>query len=219
VPTRDDFLRDSQGRRFADVVADGRVSFDTVLAFFDAPERRQQMESATRDGRPALAAVVGELEALPEVDAFFRDHDASDTTRFRQAVGVVVRIVMVQLGWERSGQKGYLGTRTKANGTSTRGAAYNVSGPSRWFNRAELYLPPRADIRDGEPDSGLPRSCLDASGRLRISTEADVRRRSGRIREGFARLESIGTESERRDTLDFVMKALSETRAAEGRPF
>lgn len=104
------FARDKQGRRFVDVMKDTRISFPAILTFFDDPDRQRRMiESEIHHDRPALAGVVLELEARDDVTLLFLDHLSHTTTRFRQAIGVVVRIVMESHGWRKTGRKGSLG--------------------------------------------------------------------------------------------------------------
>ena len=104
MPLAQQFGQDHQGRRFADVMVDERVEFAAILAFFDDPDRQRRMvESEEHHDRPALAGVVRELEDRPDVHQFFLSHDGHTTTRFRQAVGVVVRIVMENHGWRTTG--------------------------------------------------------------------------------------------------------------------
>ncbi len=138
------FQQDRQGRRFADVLNDPRISFRAILAFFDDPDRQRRMvESELHHDRPALAGVVRELEALPEVHEFFRAHESHTTTRFRQAIGVVVRIVMEGQGYRRTGRKGSLGVRAKVpSRQKAAGPHYNTGGLALWFTRAERYEPP-----------------------------------------------------------------------------
>lgn len=136
-----EFTQDHQGRRFSDVMNDERIDFNEVLVFFDAPERQQRMiDSELQHDRPALAGVVRELEAIPAVQTFLANYDGHTTTRFRQAVGVVVRIVMEQHGWRTTGRKGSLGTRQAVSPrTTTPGAYRNSGGLATWFTRAERY--------------------------------------------------------------------------------
>ena len=145
MPLAQQFPQDHQGRRFADVMADQRISFPSILAFFDDPDRQRRMvESEEHHDRPALAGVICELEARPDVHQFFLNHDGHTTTRFRQAVGVVVRIIMEDQGWQTTGRKGSLGVRANVPPrTTTPGAFPNSGGLALWFTRAERYeLPP-----------------------------------------------------------------------------
>ena len=139
--TIDDFKNDNQGRRFTDVINDNRVDFQLVIDFFNDPAHVQRMiDSELHHDRPPLAGVVKEFEAVPEIDLFFSGEDSHTTTRFRQAVGVLIRIHMEQQGWRTTGRKGSLGTRVKvAPGTTEPGAYRNKSGLSKWFTRCERY--------------------------------------------------------------------------------
>jgi hypothetical protein len=135
------FAQDPQGRRFADVMSDTRINFNAVLDFFEDPTRQRRMiESELHHGRPALAGIIKELEAQPDVEVFLKNHDAHTTIRFRQAVGVIVKIIMKSHGWKTTGRKGSLGTRAKVpTRTATPGAYRNDSGLAVWFTRAERY--------------------------------------------------------------------------------
>jgi hypothetical protein len=146
--TRREFLGDRQGRTFADVLDDPEQPFDESLDFFNEAERQRRMEEAEiHHDRPALAGVVRELEMQPAVDDFLASKDPRRTKRLRQAVGVVVRIIMEQRGWRKTGKKGSLGVRASVvKGTRTPGAYHNTGGLAFWFLRAERY-----ELVDGMP--------------------------------------------------------------------
>lgn len=139
--SRQDFLQDRQGRTFADVLNTPEQPFDAVLDFFNDENRQRRMEEAEiHHDRPPLAGVVRELEAQPSVDGFLSSQHPLRTKRLRQAVGVVVRMVMERLGWKKMGRKGSLGARaTIAGRTATPGAYHNTGGLAAWFLRAERY--------------------------------------------------------------------------------
>ena len=119
--TRKSFLEDRQGRTFADVVNDQEQPFDQVLAFFnDADRQRRMEESEIHHNRPPLAGVVRELEAHGDIDRFLASQHPRRTKRLRQAVGVVVRLIMERRGWRKTGKKGSLGVRI--SGASLRDA-------------------------------------------------------------------------------------------------
>ena len=135
--TRDDFLKDRQGRTFADVLDDVEQPFDEVLAFFSDKGRQQRMEDAEiHHDRAPLAGVVRELESQPAIDAYFSGVHAQQTQRLRQAIGVLVRIIMERRGWKKTGKKGSLGVRAES---SPQLPAHNTGGLSLWFVRAERY--------------------------------------------------------------------------------
>lgn len=137
IVTRDDFLKDAQGRTFADVVNDAEQPFGTVLEFFgDADRQRRMEESELHHDRAPLAGVVRELETQPAIDQFLAGAHARRNARFRQAIGVLVRMIMERRGWQKTGRKGSLGVR--ATGTAQT-PAHNTGGLAFWFVRAERY--------------------------------------------------------------------------------
>lgn len=135
--TRDDFLRDRQGRTFSDVLNDPEQPFDEVLAFFSDEGRQQRMEHAEiHHDRAPLAGVVRELESQPTINDYFSGVHAKETQRLRQAIGVLVRMIMERRGWKKTGKKGSLGVRADS---SPQLPAHNSGGLSLWFVRAERY--------------------------------------------------------------------------------
>lgn len=139
--SREDFLGDRQGRTFSDVLDDPEQPFDEVLAFFDDAGRQRRMEEAEiHHDRPALAGVIRELEAERGINQFLCTQDPRHTKRLRQAVGVVVRMIMERRGWQKTGKKGSLGVRAgPARSKRAPGACHNTGGLACWFLRAERY--------------------------------------------------------------------------------
>jgi hypothetical protein len=148
IITRHDFLEDRQGRTFADVLNDPEQPFDVVLDFFKSEDRHRRMEeSEIHHDRAPLAGVVRELESEPSVDDFLSTKHPRRTKRLRQAIGVLVRMIMERLGWKKTGRHGSLGVRaTVVPRTATPGAYHNTGGLAFWFLRAERY----------ERDGGMP---------------------------------------------------------------
>jgi hypothetical protein len=142
--TRQDFRDDRQGRTFADVLNDPQQPLDAVLAFFNHEQRQQRMEeSEIHHDRPPLAGVVRELEAEPAIDDFLSSRQPHRTKRLRQAIGVVVRMLMERRGWKKTGKKGSLGVRSKAAAdAATTRPPHNTGGLAFWFLRAERYAHP-----------------------------------------------------------------------------
>jgi len=142
--TRDEFQKDRQGRTFADVLNGAGVPFDALLTFFsDAGRQKRMDESEIHHDRPALAGVIRELEAHPDIDAYLSEIHLQESKRFRQATGVLVRMVMERRGWKKTGKKGSLGVRAKADRALPR---HNTGGLAFWFIRAERY-----ELKDGMP--------------------------------------------------------------------
>lgn len=131
------FLEDRQGRTFADVLDDPDQPFDEVLAFFSDENRQRRMEeSELHHDRAPLAGVVRELESIVTIDQFLSELHVQRTLRFRQAIGVLVRIVMQRRGWQKTGKKGSLGVRAAGSDNLP---ACNSGGLAFWFIRAERY--------------------------------------------------------------------------------
>ena len=137
--TREDFLEDRQGRTFADVVNDTEQPFNIVLEFFSDADRQRRMEEAElHHDRPPVAGVVRELEAQDAIDQFLAGVHVRRNTRFRQAIGVLVRMIMERRGWKKTGRKGSLGVRASR---AAQTPAHNTAGLAFWFIRAERYEP------------------------------------------------------------------------------
>lgn len=136
---RKSFEEDARGKTFKDVSGVSSVPFEIALEFFASDERvRRMKESELHHGRPALAGVIVEFEEQNEIRSYFETRQPRDTVRFRQAVGIMTRIVMIEQGWEKTGIKGSLGTRS-ASSSDTQGV--NSGGLSKWFARSERYRP------------------------------------------------------------------------------
>lgn len=150
--TKEDFLKDRQGKTFSDVVNDEKQPFHVVLEFFHLPARQQRMEDAElHHDRAPLAGVVRELEAQPEIDRFLGRAHIRRNTRFRQAIGVLIRMIMEKRGWKKTGRKGSLGVR--AAGVAGK-PAHNKGGLAFWFIRAERY-----ELPEGMPYRSVKERC------------------------------------------------------------
>jgi len=162
VITRDQFLSNLHGKTFTDVVNDPDAPFDEVLEFFNGAAAQQRMEdSEIHHGRAPLAGVVRELESEPAVHRFFATLHRRRTARMRQAIGVLVRMIMERRGWRTMGRRSSLGVRASPD---SRTPKHNTGGLALWFFRAERYR------REG----GLPfRSVRKRSEELREADSAD----------------------------------------------
>lgn len=136
--TRQEFLEDRQGRTFSDVANDPTMPFSELLTFFSNEQRQRRMlESELHHDRSPLAGVVRELEAQPAIDQFFSTVHSQKTQRFRQAIGVIIRIIMARHGWRKAGRKGSLGARAPVNRELP---VHNKGGLAFFFVRAERYM-------------------------------------------------------------------------------
>src|SRR3972149_4811486 len=129
ILTRDDFLQDRQGKTFADVVNDPEQPFDAVLDFFNDEDRQRRMGgSEIHHERARLVGVVWELEAQPPIDGFLSSRHSLRTHRLREAVGVVVRMVVERLRWARAGKEGL--SRRASHGAPRGGDTCLPRGPA-----------------------------------------------------------------------------------------
>ena len=151
--TKDTFLKDPLAKTFSDVATDPEQPFDVALEFFDNADRQRRMEeSELHHDRAPLAGVVRELEAQPAIEKFLSGAHVRRNTRFRQAIGVLVRMIMERRGWRKTGRKGSLGVR--AARATDGGAAHNKGGLAFWFVRAERY-----ERCDGMPFTSVRSRC------------------------------------------------------------
>lgn len=160
--SRDEFLADRQGRTFADVVSESERPFAAALEFFNEEDRQRRMEeSEIHHDRAPLAGVVRELESVPTINRFLSRIHPRRSQRFRQSIGVLIRMIMEQRGWQKTGKKGSLGVRNTAAAGQPR---HNTGGLAFWFIRAERYkhkqLKPFASTRQRcrDLDAAQPRA-------------------------------------------------------------
>jgi hypothetical protein len=162
----EEFLADRQGRTFADVADASRRPFEEALKFFNDGDRQRRMEeSEIHHDRAPLAGVVRELESVPTINRFLGRIHPRRSQRFRQAVGVLIRMIMERRGWRKTGKKGSLGVRNKSAAGRPQ---HNTGGLAFWFIRAERYEHPQH-----RPFASVRARCRD----LAASEPRDPRRR------------------------------------------
>lgn len=125
--TAEDFLADPHAAKYRDIVDGYPGAFARVLQVLNDPDRQEGLAAAERFDRPALSGIVHAIEADPEIAIAL---ESQVSLRFRQTVGVAVRLIMEELGWATTGKKG-----------SVRGAKY--------FRRAERYEAPKGRLGIG----------------------------------------------------------------------
>lgn len=172
--TRDDFLQDRQGKTFADVTHDPDQPFSMLLEFFNDADRQRRMEEAElHHDRAPLAGVVRELESQSTLDEFLAEIDSRRNARLRQAIGVLVRIIMERRGWRKTGRKGSLGVRAAG---AAGAPAHNSGGLAFWFIRAERY-----ELIEGMPYRTVRERCKELATAPRPApSKSSNRRRSSK---------------------------------------
>ena len=122
--SRKSFQDGPHGRRFLPVLDNPKVPAKQVVDLLNEPRILEGMAFVTKSIEyPALGAIVKELERVTEIAKYFAATPSRETLRFRQFVGMAVRLAMEGKGFRTTGRKGYIGT---------------ISG---WFTRAEIFEP------------------------------------------------------------------------------
>ena len=99
-----DFKCDSHAAKYV-VELDARPQASARLfGLLNLPANEQRMLDAELNGMPALAGVARILEEEPEIAEVLEGGSVS--LRFRQAVGVAIKLKMAKLGWQTTGKKG-----------------------------------------------------------------------------------------------------------------
>lgn len=119
-----DFKRDSHAAKYVVELDCRPEAADRLLRLLNDPANEQRLVDAEMNGMPALAGVARFLEDDPVIGEVLDTDPAS--LRFRQAVGVAIKLKMAKLGWRTTGTKG-----------AVRG--------SRHFTKAERYAEERLD--------------------------------------------------------------------------
>jgi hypothetical protein len=100
MTTPENFKNDTHGAKYLPELDKNPEAFVRLLAVLNDHDNVQYLTTAAHFDLPALDGVAAELEADPAVAAV-----AEDGQRFRQAVGVAVRLRMEELGWHKTGIK------------------------------------------------------------------------------------------------------------------
>lgn len=133
-----DFDRDSHAARYRGELERHPEASRRLFAHLNDPANEQRLVDAEMHGLPALAGIARFLEADPVIEPVLASGPAG--FRFRQTVGVAVKLKMARLGWRTTGRKG-----------TVRGATH--------FSKAEHF----AAGGDADDDRSLrARAALDA---------------------------------------------------------
>lgn len=93
------FREDPDAARFASALEADPAAFAELLAVLNDVEGERALEHAARRGEPALRGILADLGSRPALVAA-----VTGDGRFRQAVGVAVRLKMERLGWRPEGR-------------------------------------------------------------------------------------------------------------------
>ncbi len=94
-------MSDAHGSKYVKALDAHPAARDRFLELLNEPCSEHRLLDAEVLGHPALAGIVRFLDADPSVGPV-----VADQLRFRQAVGVGIRLKMEELGWMKTGVKG-----------------------------------------------------------------------------------------------------------------
>jgi hypothetical protein len=166
----DDFNQDPHAAKYRGELDRHPDAFADLFAILNEPANEQRLMDAEMHGLPALTGVVRFIESEASINRILKSGPSG--FRFRQTVGVAIKLKMARLGWCTTGKKGVV-----------KGAEH--------FTKAEHY---EADPANNSDYTAGALSALEA-------------------------VAEIGDDSERDQTGQQLMEALTTTRHAEGRPF
>lgn len=135
---QDDFLDDPHASKYRDELDRRPEAFVRLFALLNDPANEQRLIDAEMHQLPALCGVVRFIEADPAIKAVLAEGRAG--YRFRQTVGVALKLKMAKLGWRTTGRKG-----------SVKGASH--------FTKAEHYV---ADPSTRDDPASRALAALDA---------------------------------------------------------
>lgn len=116
--TVQDFVDDPHAAKYLGELERRGPAFEHLLLVLNDPATERLLEHESTQDHAALRAIVTIIDSHPELAAAVGGQAGR---RYRQAIGVAVRLKMERLGWTTSGRKG------------------PVDSPN--FTRAEKYVP------------------------------------------------------------------------------
>ena len=145
-----DFTDDPHATRYRDELDRHPEAFRRLFALLNDPTNEQRLVDAEMHRLPALCGVVRFIESDPAIEPVLAEGRGAH--RFRQTVGVAVKLKMAKLGWRTTGRKG-----------TVRGATY--------FTKAEHYA---AAETPGDDPREKALAALDAVAEIGDDTEREA---------------------------------------------
>jgi len=99
--TLEDFAQDAHGRKYVRCLESHPAATDRLLVLLNDPCSEHRLEDAEDLGHSALSGIARFLDRDPDIGPVLEADN-----RFRQAIGVAVRLKMEELGWQKTGTKG-----------------------------------------------------------------------------------------------------------------
>ena len=137
-----DFYADPHAAKYQGELEAHPDAFQNLFELLNLPANEQRLTDAEMDNLPALAGVVRFIEADPAIERILISGPPG--FRFRQSVGVAVKLKMAKLGWRSTGRKG-----------AVKGASH--------FTKAERFAPGPAA---GDDYAAGALAAIDAVGQI-----------------------------------------------------
>lgn len=107
---RDDFEHDEHARQFRNAIDNHPEASNQLFELINDCTNERLLENAAEQGLPAFQGIVQIVEANHAILHVLESGEAGH--RFRQAVGVAIKLKMERLGWHGTGESRSLkGTR------------------------------------------------------------------------------------------------------------
>ena len=148
-----DFDRDPHAAKYRGEIDARPEVFDRLFDLLNDSANAQRLVDAEMLGLPALAGIARFVEADPVIARTLEPDQGGN--RFRQTVGVAVRLKMELMGWQKTGRKG------------------TVRG-SRCFTKAERY------VKESLSDQDHAKRALEALEAVARIGDEQERERTGR---------------------------------------
>jgi len=100
----DDFFNDPHASKYRDELDRRPEAFARLFALLNEPANEQRLRDAEMHQMPALCGVVRFIENDPTIACVLSEDRPGH--RFRQSIGVAVKLKMAKLGWQTTGRKG-----------------------------------------------------------------------------------------------------------------
>ena len=137
-----DFYADPHATKYQAELEANPNAFRILFDLLNLPANEQRLADAEMHNLPALAGVVRFIEADPTIERILVSGPPG--FRFRQSVGVAVKLKMAKLGWRSTGRKG-----------AVKGASH--------FTKAERFAPGPAA---GDDYAAGALAAIDAVGQI-----------------------------------------------------
>lgn len=142
-----DFYADPHAAKYQGELEAHPDAFQNLFELLNLPANEQRLTDAEMHNLPALAGVVRFIEADPTIERILISGPPG--FRFRQSVGVAVKLKMAKLGWRSTGRKG-----------AVKGASH--------FTKAERFAPGPAA---GDDYAAGALAAIDAVGQIGEDSE------------------------------------------------